>query len=123
MILSVYFPSPTDLIKHHQGYLERLEEPKAPQCKLDRMDGNEVNCGIVFIISVLREGDSGGFHVCYCLREWQLDIPAFLHNSELGNGGIPWAQGAFFSSSIVFKIINAHYIVSSVFLVLSIGSM
>lgn len=87
------------------------------------MDGDEVNCGTVFIISVVREGDSGRLHVCYCLREWQLDIPAFLHNSELGNGGIPRAQGVFCSSSIVFKIINAHYIVSSVFLILSIGSV
>lgn len=125
LILSAHFLSPIDLIKHHQGYLEKWEGPEASLQKLSRMDNHEVNCGIVFTISVVRGGGcygGRGVDLIYATfpenDSW--DIPSFLHNSELCNSGIPWAQGVFSPLSSVFKIINTHYIASSVFLVLSI---
>lgn len=60
LILSAYLPSPTDSIKHNQGYLEKREDSEASQCQLSGMDSQEVNCGLVFALSMM-----GGCHSIY----------------------------------------------------------
>lgn len=86
---------PIDLIKHHQGYLEKWKEVEASQCKSSRMYSDEVNHGIVFTISGERRGSRVDSIYATFPENDSWGIPAFLHNSELANGGIPWAQGIF----------------------------